>query len=46
VWKKINSQDFIARAPEDIVADNRARHSELLDKLQKLESNLNHLPLQ
>ena len=46
VWNKINSQDFIARAPEDIVADNRARHSELLDKLQKLESNLNHLPLQ
>ncbi len=43
--KKINSPDFIARAPEDIVAEMHARHDELIERLRKLESNLNHLPL-
>ncbi len=42
--KKLNSQEFVSRAPEEVIADNRARHAELLKKLQKLESNLNHLP--
>ena len=45
VWEKINSQDFISRAPEEVVAESRARHQELLEKLHKLESNLSHLPL-
>ncbi|MDM7997602.1 MAG: valine--tRNA ligase [Acidobacteriota bacterium] len=45
ILKKINSPDFIARAPEEIVNDNRARHSELRERLKKLESSLNHLPL-
>jgi valyl-tRNA synthetase len=45
VWKKLNSQDFVSRAPEEVVLDNRTRHNELLEKLRKLESNLSHLPL-
>jgi valyl-tRNA synthetase len=46
VWNKINSPEFLSRAPEEVVSENRARHSELLERFQKLESNLNHLPLQ
>jgi valyl-tRNA synthetase len=45
VWQKLSSQDFIARAPEEVVEENRGRHRELLERLRKLESNLNHLPL-
>jgi valyl-tRNA synthetase len=44
--KKITSHEFISRAPEEIVAENRARHSELVEKQRKLESNLSHLPQQ
>ena len=44
VLQKLNSPTFISRAPEDVVAGNRARHEELREKLRKLESNLNHLP--
>ena len=46
VLKKLNSPEFIARAPEDIVAEIRSRHDELCEKLRKLESNLNHLPIE
>jgi valyl-tRNA synthetase len=46
VWNKINSAEFLSRAPEEVISENRARHGELLEKFQKLESNLNHLPLQ
>jgi len=46
VWKKIQSPEFVARAPEEVVSENRARHDELVEKLRKLESNLGHLPLQ
>jgi valyl-tRNA synthetase len=46
VLKKLNSPEFIARAPEDIVAEIRSRHNELCEKLRKLESNLNHLPIE
>jgi valyl-tRNA synthetase len=45
ILKKINSPDFVARAPEEIVLENRARHSDLLERQRKLESNLNRLPL-
>jgi valyl-tRNA synthetase len=44
VLKKINSHEFIARAPESVVMENRARHVELLERLHKLETNLNQLP--
>jgi valyl-tRNA synthetase len=46
IGKKINSREFLARAPEGVVMENRARHDELLERLHKLESNLNHLPPQ
>ncbi len=44
VARKISSHEFMARAPEEVVAENRTRHAELLDRFQKLESNLGHLP--
>jgi valyl-tRNA synthetase len=46
VWKKLNSPEFVSRAPEDIVAEIRSRHGEGCEKLRKLESNLNHLPIE
>ncbi len=46
LWKKINSEDFLSRAPEEVVMENRTRHSELIERFNKLESNLNHLPTQ
>jgi valyl-tRNA synthetase len=44
ILKKINSQEFLARAPEPVVSENRVRHTELLDRFRKLQSNLNQLP--
>ncbi len=44
VWKKTNNREFLSRAPEEVVLENRARYGELLEKLRKLESSLNHLP--
>jgi valyl-tRNA synthetase len=44
--KKLNSEDFLARAPEEIIMENRARHNELIETFQKLESNIKSLPLQ
>jgi valyl-tRNA synthetase len=46
VWKKLNSPEFISRAPEEIVAEIRSRHDGLCEKLRKIESNLNHLPVE
>lgn len=45
ILKKLNSAEFVARAPETIVAENRARHAELVDRQRKIESNLKRLPL-
>jgi valyl-tRNA synthetase len=44
ILKKLNNADFVARAPEAVVAENRARHEELLDRQRKIESNLKRLP--
>ncbi len=44
ISKKISSREFIARAPEEVVAENRARHAELLERLERVESNLAKLP--
>ncbi len=46
VLKKINSHEFVARAPESVVAENRERHAELLERMRTLEANLAHLPSQ
>ncbi len=43
ILKKINSHEFIARAPESVVVENRNRHAELVERLQKLETNLNQI---
>ena len=45
ISQKIASPDFLSRAPEEIIAKDRARHGELLDRFNKLESNLKRLPL-
>jgi valyl-tRNA synthetase len=42
--KKLNNQDFMSRAPEEVIAENRKRHSESIEMLHKLESNLSSLP--
>ena len=44
IVKKINSHEFVARAPEEVVAENRSRHAELLERFEKFESNLAQLP--
>ncbi len=44
VLKKLNSQDFLSRAPEEIILEIQSRHNELMVKLQKLESNIKNLP--
>jgi valyl-tRNA synthetase len=44
ISKKLNNHDFMARAPQEVVAENRTRHAELSQRLEKLEANLRHLP--
>ena len=44
ILKKINSREFLARAPEAVVSENKARHGELLERLRKLTANLGQLP--
>jgi valyl-tRNA synthetase len=46
VLQKINNQDFLSRAPEEIIQEIRSRHEELIERYRKLESNLSHLPRQ
>ena len=43
ISRKIGDEDFLTRAPESVVLENRARHSELLERFQKLESNMSSL---
>jgi valyl-tRNA synthetase len=44
ILKKINSQEFMARAPESVVLENQGRHAELLERFRKLNANLSQLP--
>jgi valyl-tRNA synthetase len=44
VAAKMNSQDFIARAPAAIVQENRAKQADLLERIERVEANLNRLP--
>lgn len=44
IVKKISSHDFITRAPEAVVAENKARHAELFERLERVQSNLTKLP--
>ena len=43
IFKKINSHEFVARAPKEIVEENRTRCEEMMEKYKKLENNLNRL---
>ena len=40
---KLNNENFIARAPEDVVANEKRKQTEYLDSIQKLEDNLKSL---
>jgi valyl-tRNA synthetase len=44
IKKKIENQDFLLRAREDVVSENRSRYAELIKRFHKIESNLTHLP--
>jgi len=44
ILKKLDSHEFIARAPEEVVAENRTRLAEMHERMKKLETNLNQLP--
>jgi len=44
IVRKLNSHEFVNRAPEEVVSENRARHAELLERFERLESNLDRLP--
>ena len=40
---KLNNKNFVARAPEDVVVNEKRKQNEYLATIQKLESNLNSL---
>jgi valyl-tRNA synthetase len=44
ILKKINSHEFMARAPEAVVEETRARHTELLQRFERLQGILGQLP--
>ena len=44
ILKKLNSHEFMDRAPEDVVSENRGRHAELLERFARVEANLKQLP--
>ena len=43
VNKKLNNKNFIARAPENVVENEKRKQKEYLINIQKLEENLNSL---
>ena len=40
---KLNNENFVARAPKDVVANEKRKQGEYLASIQKLEENLNSL---
>jgi len=40
IFKKINNEDFLSRAPEDIVKKERDKADDLRDIKERLENNL------
>ena len=45
ILRKINSHEFLARAPEEVVVENKVRHAELLQRLERIELNLAQIPI-
>ncbi|MDJ0781465.1 MAG: valine--tRNA ligase [Desulfosarcinaceae bacterium] len=43
VARKLGNEDFLAKAPADVVAKNRERHHALLEKQEKLDTTLRRL---
>ncbi|MCL2877792.1 MAG: valine--tRNA ligase [Acidobacteria bacterium] len=43
IFRKISSHEFVARAPREIVEENRMRCEEMTEKYKKLENNLTRL---
>ena len=43
VSNKLHNQDFLAKAPADIVAKVNAQHQELTEKQQKIQTNLDRI---
>ncbi|MEJ2246615.1 MAG: class I tRNA ligase family protein [Acidobacteriota bacterium] len=46
IEKKLDSPEFLSRAPDKVISENKLRYEELREKNQKIESNLKHLPVQ
>ena len=46
IEKKLNSSEFMSRAPEKIISENKSRHEELQERCMKIQSNLKNLPVQ
>ena len=44
IGKKLNNPDFISRAPEEVISENKLRYKELNERRLKIQSNLKHLP--
>ena len=41
--KKLSNQNFVTRAPKDIVENEKSKLTDLKDELEKIESNLTML---
>ena len=46
IEKKLGNLEFLSRAPEEVISENKSRYEELRERSQKIESNLKHLPVQ
>jgi len=45
IEKKLNNPEFISRAPEEVIEENKSRYKELNERRLKIQSNLKHLPV-
>ena len=43
VSRKLENEDFLSKAPSDVVAKVKERHAGLLEKHQKLQSHLDRI---
>ena len=43
ISKKLNNVDFLSKAPEDVVDKVKEKHETLMEKQQKLQTNLDKI---
>ncbi|HSQ83316.1 MAG TPA: valine--tRNA ligase, partial [Desulfobacterales bacterium] len=43
VSKKLNNEDFLSKAPQDVVEKSKEKHETLMEKQQKLQTNLDKI---